>query len=93
MRRVMVPHNLLVWVEVDLDDEKVVDVYACDYPENYWPDKEFVTDAGHAKALRNLDDWQDEGEDPVDDELSNRAGRIVDDANDWPRLRIEDAYR
>ena len=99
----MIPHRLLVWVEVDLDTEKVVDVRGCDYEENYesWaaPGDEVEDEDEslvYARGLINLNDEWPVGHDPdvATDEETIQAGRVLADPNKpWPRLRVEDAAR
>ena len=99
----MVPHKLLVWVEVDLDTDEVVNVRCCDYVENYesWPasgdevedeDESLV----YARGLINLSDNWPDGHDPdvATDEETIQAGRVLADPDKpWPTLRIEDVAR
>lgn len=90
MRRVMVPQNLLVWAEVDLDSRTVVDVWASDLIENYTLDKH--PDDGKTHCLYVLDDWGDDVSDPVSEPEASEAIAVTDEV-DWPKLRLEEAYR
>ena len=91
MKRVMVPHQLLVWVVVDLDSQTVQDVWTADLHENYTLDVN--AGDGVTYCLWGSEELEDEG-DPVDPPRAREAIAIVDaEARRWPELRIEESHR
>jgi hypothetical protein len=104
--KVMVPHNLLVWVVVDVDKQKVTDVWASDLVENYTLDKS----GDEVFALWESSELLEGRDDPVDRTTTAQAVQVVENAwaereiqgnhgtfrqtySTWPHLRIEESAR